>query len=250
METLLRIFATVEARMTSSRLPGKVVLPALEIPMLSHLFRRLQAVPSLAGIVLATTTNASDDVLVDIAQAHGVLVHRGGEEDVLGRVVDAAVSVGAEVIVGITADCPIIDPDLIEQTIRVFLANDVDYASNSLISSYPDGMDTSVARVPAMIAAAAEATRPDEREHTFRFIVTRPERFRQIALVAPPSLHWPGLGLTLDEEADYVVIRTLIEKLGEMDPLFSCGSAIEYLREHPELQEVNRQVHRRSTDVT
>lgn len=226
------------------------MLPALGTPMLSHLFRRLEAVPSLTGIVLATTTNASDDVLVDLAHSHGVLVHRGSEEDVLGRVVDAAVAVGADAIVGITADCPIIDPDLIEQTIRVFLANDVDYASNALISSYPDGMDTSVARVSAMLAAANEATRPDEREHTFRFIVTRPERFRQIALVAPPSLHWPGLGLTLDEDADYVVIRTLIEDLGGTNPVFGCEASIHYLRDNPRLQDVNKLVHRRSTDLT
>lgn len=242
----MRIVATIEARMTSSRLPGKVVLPALGEPMLSHLVRRLQAVGSLDIIILATTVNAEDDVLVTIAEHHGIMVHRGSEHDVLGRVAEAAVAAGAEVVVGITADCPVIDPDLVDQAIRIFVANDVDFVSNSIVRSFPDGMDTNVVRASALADAAAEACSPDDREHTFLFIQRHPERFSRIALVAPPSLHWPELGLTLDESKDYELLKNVIEALGGLDPTFGCHATIDYLKSDPALVAINASVLRRS----
>jgi len=139
-----RVVATIEARMTSSRLPGKVLLPALGDPMLLHLVLRLRAVPSIDEIVIATTVNESDQPIVDFGSANKVLVHRGSEENVLERVVGAAEMVNAQVIVQITGDCPIIDPTVVEKTIQLFFDNDIDYVSNSLIRSYPDGMDTQV----------------------------------------------------------------------------------------------------------
>src|SRR5687768_5844723 len=117
----MRVVATIEARMTSSRLPGKVLLPALGQPMLHHLVTRLRAVESLDDIVLATTTKATDAPLVEFAAGAGVKVHRGSEEDVMARVIGAAEHGNADVIVEITGDCPIIDPDIVEQTIRTFL---------------------------------------------------------------------------------------------------------------------------------
>ncbi len=242
----MNVIATIEARMTSSRLPGKVMLPAAGRPMLSHLITRLQTVPSLSGIVLATTTNADDDVLVGLAENHAIMVHRGSEDDVLDRVSRAAESVDADVIVGITADCPIIDPEVVEQTIRFFMANDVDYASNSWIRSFPDGMDTDVVRAEVLATAAQESTDTDDREHPFLFIGRHSHRFSRAILVAPPSQHWPGLGLTLDEQSDYELICTLIEDLSPIDPLFGCGEAIRYLKANPDLQRINSDVPRRN----
>ena len=246
----MKIVATIEARMTSSRLPGKVMLPALGRPMLAHLTSRLKAVPSIDEIVLATTVNAADDVLVDFAKKDGIKVFRGSEEDVMARVIGAAESAHADVVVEITGDCPIIDPDLVEQTIRIFKRNHSVYCSNCFISSYPDGMETQVIALEALKKSFSMTDDPRDREHVSLHIVNNPQVFTHTYLVAPPSLHWPGLGLTLDEPADYELIRTLIENLGKDNPLFGCGDVIRFLRANPELLGVNDMVQRKDIRPT
>src|SRR5665213_32858 len=241
----MKIVATIEARMTSTRLPGKVLLPALGRPMLAHLTSRLKAVPSIDEIVLATTTNATDDVLAEFAERDGIALFRGSEDDVLGRVLCAAESKSADVIVEISGDCPIIDPDLIEQTIRTFKRNpQAAFAANATISSYPGGMDTAVFTLKALKTSAAMTDDTLDREHVCRFIVNHPELYPYVYLIAPPSLHWPEVCLTLDEPADYELIRTLIEHFGEDSPLFSCGDVIRALRQHPEWLTINPHVKR------
>lgn len=246
----MKIVATIEARMTSSRLPGKVMLPALGRSMLAHLTSRLKAVPSIDEIVLATTINAADDVLVDFAEKDGISIFRGSEEDVMERVIGAAESAQADVVVEITGDCPIIDPDLVEQTIRIFMRNNAVYCANSFISSYPDGMDTQVIKLEALKRSFSMTNDPLDREHVSRHIVNNPQLFPHTYLIAPPSLHWPGLGLTLDELADYELIRTLIENLGPNNPLFGCGDVIRFLRANPHLLCINDSVKRKDLRPT
>jgi len=243
----MKIVATIEARMTSSRLPGKVLLPALGRPMLAHLTARLKAAPSIDEIVLATTINATDDVLVEFARQDGIKVFRGSEEDVMSRVIGAAESAQADVVVEITGDCPIIDPDLVEQTIRVFLRNEkAVYCANSFFSSYPDGMDTQVLTLAALKKSFSMTDDPLDREHVSRHIVRNPQIFNHVYLIAPPSLHWPGLGLTLDEPADYDLILTLIENLGRDKPLFGCEDVIHFLRANPQMLTINDMVKRKN----
>ena len=126
----MKIVATITARMTSNRLPGKVMLPVLNRPILHYLVERLKNVPSIDGIVLATTVNKTDDTLIDFAINEGISYFRGSEDDVLLRVVEAADSEDADIVVEITGDCPIIDPQLVEQAILMYKANNVDYVSN------------------------------------------------------------------------------------------------------------------------
>lgn len=247
----MKIVATIEARMTSSRLPGKVMMSVLGRPMLAHLTSRLKAVPSIDEIVLATTVNAADDVLVDFAEKDGIKVFRGSEEDVMSRVIAAAESVDADVVVEITGDCPIIDPDLVEQTIRVFCRNDrAVYCANSFFSSYPGGMDTQVITLEALKKSFAMTDDSLDREHVSRHIVNNPQIFPHVYLIAPPSLHWPGLALTLDEPADYEIIRTLIENLGRDNPLFGCGDVIRFLRVNPQVLKINNMVQRKNARPT
>ena len=246
----MKIVATIEARMTSSRVPGKVMLPALGRPMLAHLTSRLKAVLSIDEIVLATTVNATDDVLVEFAEKDGIKIFRGSEEDVMARVIGAAESAQADVVVEITGDCPIIDPDLVEQTIRVFKRNNAVYCANSFISSYPDGMDTQVITLEALKKSFSMTADPQDREHVSRHIVNNPQLFPHVYLVAPPSLHWPGLGLTLDEPADYELIRTLIENLGKDNLLFGCGDVIRFLRANPQVLKINDMVQRNDARPT
>ena len=240
-----KVVATIEARMTSSRLPGKVLLPACGEPMLKHLVRRLLSVESIDEIVIATTVNTSDDPIVAFARDAGVLCYRGSEDDVLARVIGAGEMAQAEVLVEITGDCPVIDPDLVEQTIRMFFHHDVQYVSNSLIRSYPDGMDTEVMWLSALKSSATMTNDRLDREHVSRFICQHPELFSRVHLIAPPSLYWPELGLTLDEASDYQLLRKIIEELAPANPLFGCGDMIRLLRKRPEWVEINRTVVRK-----
>jgi spore coat polysaccharide biosynthesis protein SpsF len=240
-----KVVATIEARMTSTRLPGKVLLQAAGEPMMMHLLRRLRAVPSIDEIVIATTGNCTDDPIVEFARQAAVRCYRGSEEDVLARVIGAGELVQAEVLVEITGDCPVIDPDIVEQTIRMFFAHRVEYVSNGLIRSYPDGMDTQVMRFSALQASATMTRDPLDREHVSRFIYRHPEIFPQVHLIAPPSLHWPELGLTLDEERDYLLLKMIIEELSPVNPLFSCSNILSLLRKRPEWVALNSAVVRK-----
>lgn len=242
-----KIVATIEGRMTSSRLPGKLMLPVLNRPILASLTNRLKAVASIDQIVLATTTNVTDDVLVKFAEEENIDVFRGDEEDVMGRVIGAGSSVDADIIVEITGDCPLIDPDIVEQTIQVFLRNaPAQYCANSFYSTYPDGMDTQVFTLEALKKSYELTNDPLDREHVSRYMVNHPELFPAVYLVAPPSLTWPGLGLTLDEPADYTLICKIIEHFGEKDQLFGCGEIIKLLRKNPDWLSVNENVQRKN----
>lgn len=245
LETARPIVATVEARMSSSRLPGKVLFEAAGKPMLQHLVERLRSVPSIDEIVIATTTNVSDDPIVAFANAHGVIVHCGSEDDVLARVVEAAERAEAVTIVEITGDCPLIDPEIVEQVIQMYLHHDADYVSNAHVRSYPDGMDTQVFSLETLRRSAGMTERALDREHVTTHIRRHPELFRQIHLVAPSSLWWPELGLTLDERDDYRLIAKIIEELAPANAQFGCGAVIDLLERFPELVELNRSVVRK-----
>lgn len=241
----MKIVATIEARMTSSRLPGKVLLPAAGMPMLEHLVRRLKVVPSIDEIVLATTVNATDAPLVELADRLGIASFRGDEDDVMQRVIYAAASVHSDVIVEITADCPVIDPSIIEQTIRTFKVNQADYVSNVMVRSYPDGMDTQIFHLETLKRSSAMTNDRLDREHVTLHIRNHPELFTHIHLVAPPEIHWPELGLTLDEHSDYKLLKWLIEHFEGNNPLFSCLDAVRLLRQFPDFAAINKDVLRK-----
>ena len=241
----MKIVATIEARMTSSRLPGKVMLKASGKPMLGHLVDRLKRVPSIDHIVLATTTNAADDCLAVFAGETGIGCFRGSEDDVMIRVIGAAEAGGADVIVEITGDCPIIDPNIIEQTIQLFLHNDCEYASNAHIRSYPDGMDCQVYRLDTLKKSAAMTDDPLDHEHVTLHIRHHSELFRPVHLIAPPDIYWPELGLTLDEPKDFELLGRIIEYFGEENPCFTCLDTVKLLRDKPEWVDINAAVQRK-----
>lgn len=241
----MRIVATIEARMTSTRLPGKVLLPAGGKPMLTHLVDRLKAVPSLQEIVIATTVNTADQPLVDLAASAGIACFRGSENDVMARVIGAAESVQADVVVEITGDCPIIDPQIVEQIIRIFVANKADYVSNAHVRSYPDGMDVQVFSLDTLRRSAAMTQSKLDREHVTLHIRQHPELFSHLHVLAPPEIHWPELGLTLDEPKDYELITQVIEALQTEKPLFSCLDAVRLMRSKSELLNINQAVIRK-----
>lgn len=244
----MKIVAIIEARMTSTRLPGKHLLPAAGKPMISHLVDRLKRVPSLNEIVMATTTNATDDPLVELSSKSGINYFRGNEEDVMGRVLGAAEFIKADIIVGITGDCPLIDPDIVEQAIRVFLHNKCDYLNNGETPSYPEGMNTQVYRIETLRKAFALTNDPLDHEHVTLYIRNHPEMFFPICLVAPPSLHWPELQITLDERPDYEFLKLLIEYFAPVNPYFTCEDIIRLVRKNPQWLDINCNVRRKGDE--
>lgn len=243
-DTPPNIIAIVEARMTSSRLPGKHLLLADGKPMLQHLVDRLKQVSLISKIVIATTINSADDVLVDFARVAEVEVYRGSELDVMGRVLEAGEAFSADVICEVTGDCPIIDPELVEQVIQSFLVNSAVYANNGR-KGLPDGMGAQVFCLEALKQSAALTQDPLDREHVTLHIRHHTELFPPFYLVAPRSLSWPELGLTLDERDDYILLKRIIEYFGIANPYFSCAQVIQLLREKPDWLLINKHVMRK-----
>jgi len=246
MKDGLRIGATIEARMTSSRLPGKVLMEAAGKPMLELMVERLRRVPTLDQIVIATTTNAQDDPIQVLAERLGVGCFRGSEEDVLGRVLGAARAYELDVIVETTGDCPLIDPAISERVIQTYLQAGVDYVSNILEITYPIGMDTQVFAVDVLAEVARLTQDPLYREHVSLYIYRHPQRFSLLNVAAPAELHDPDLHITLDTAEDYALISALVERLYPQDPAFDLAAILELVRHDPELRRLNAQVVRKS----
>jgi spore coat polysaccharide biosynthesis protein SpsF len=231
--------------MTSSRLPGKPMMEVCGYPILGHLVDRLKAVESIDVIVLATTTNHTDEVMADYASSIGIEVFRGDENDVMGRVVNAGKSVDADVIVEITGDCPIIDPEIIEQAIRIYQENTYDYVGNQHVRSYPDGMDVQVFALDTLVKSELMTNEPLDREHVTLHIRNNPQIFSHLNIVAPPEQHWPDLGLTLDEQSDFNLLKVIIENFHDNNPLFSCLDVVRFLRANQQLLDINSEVLRK-----
>ena len=241
----MRKIATIEARMSSSRLPGKVMMESAGKPMLGHLITRLKNVDSIDEIVVATTQNKSDDKIVNFAIKEGVNFFRGSESDVLSRVIGAAESQKADLIIQITGDCPIIDPKIIELTIRTFLANNVDYVSNSEVRSYPDGMDNAVFSLDTLRRSSLMTSNKLDREHVTLHIRKNPQLFSKINLLAHPDLHWPSLGLTLDEIDDFYLLNKILEYFKDKNELFSCHDVVSLLKTNREWLKINQNIKRK-----
>jgi spore coat polysaccharide biosynthesis protein SpsF len=237
----LKCVATVEARMTSSRLPGKVLLPAGGRPLLEILVERLRRAPGLDGVVIATTVNASDDPISALGEKLGVGVFRGSENDVLGRVCGALLASHADVCVEITGDCPLIDPEIVGEALTEFLRTRADhpYVSNSdPHRAVPAGLDVQVFFASALFELDATTADPDDREHvSYGFYrpesgdLWRPRFIRHAACVGAEELL-----VTLDYPEDYDLIRRLHEDLESVDPRYAAADIVRWIRAHPELE--------------
>ncbi|MEY4669667.1 MAG: hypothetical protein RL518_2366 [Pseudomonadota bacterium] len=203
--------AIIQARMGSSRLPGKVLLPLRGQRVIDHVVDQVRHSKHISCVVVATTTHSSDDLLVEHLEQREVAVFRGSERDVLDRFYQCARSVGARTIVRITADCPLIDPSIIDLVIARFMKEKVMYASNVEPPTFPDGLDVEVFSFEALECSWREATLPSEREHVTQFIRKHPERFPRAGIESPiPLAH---LRWTLDEPADYTWLSQIVNAL-------------------------------------
>ena len=232
-----RIVGIMQARMSSTRLPGKVMKPLLGEPMLTRQVERLLRSARMSILVIATSDRADDDVIAAHAEKLGVPVFRGSLSDVLDRYYQAAKLHDAAHVLRTTADCPFIDPTVMDLVIDEHLAGGWDYTTNNLPPSWPHGLDLEVMTMNALAGAWQDARLPDEREHVTPFIRRRPERFR-IGNVASPqnnaSMRW-----TVDEPEDYEFTRRVYEALYPSHPDFSTTDVLNFLRRHPEVVKIN-----------
>jgi spore coat polysaccharide biosynthesis protein SpsF len=239
----LRTVAIVQARMTSTRLPGKVLLEVMGKPMLGFQLERVRCVASIDHIVIATTTNASDDPVAAFAEVGGFGLFRGSESDVLGRFEGAAAAADATTVVRLTADCPLADPDVIDRVIRRYqdASPACDYVTNAIPRSYPAGLDVEVFSREALDMADGEAVDLYDREHVTPFLYRNPERFRLLSVVCEPNLAWERW--TLDETGDFELISRVLRALYPANPDFRMADVSRILDENPEWRGLNGSVH-------
>jgi spore coat polysaccharide biosynthesis protein SpsF len=203
------------------------------------------SVPNIEEIVVATTDNPEDDVLVNLMSFLGVRYYRGSEKDVFGRVIDAATTVNAGIIVEITGDCPLIDPILVEQMIEIYLNNSCDYLSNCETPSYLTGMEIQIISLDSLKKSYVMTENPLDREHVTLHMRNNPEIFNQFHIIAPVDLRYPNLSVTLDEQSDLEVINSVIEHLEYLNPLFGCKEIIEFLKNNESIANLNKHVIRK-----
>jgi spore coat polysaccharide biosynthesis protein SpsF len=237
----MKTVAIVQARMGSTRLPGKVLQDLAGEPMLARVVNRTYRAKTLQEVVIATTTNTVDDVIVKLCEARGWSWFRGSEEDVLDRYYRAAKKYQADFIVRITSDCPLIDPEVIDQVVQEFLERqpEVDYASNTWPRrTFPRGLDTEVMRMDVLERAWREDRNPAWREHVTPYIYRNPDRFRIHNVVSP--VDYSAMRWTVDTQEDLAFVRQIYDYFGH--DRFSWREVLKVLEEHPEWLEINRGV--------
>lgn len=228
------ILAILQARLSSTRLPGKVLLPLAGAPMILRQLERTARARRIDQLVVATSVEPGDDPLVEVLLREGVRVHRGPLDDVLARFVGALDAYAAEHVVRLTGDCPLIDPQLIDRTIDLHLETGADYTQNRLETlGFPKGQDVEVITSPALRRAAATASTPEEHEHVTWGVWRHPERYRIARL--EPAVDEGLVRWTVDTPDDYAFVAAVYDGLYRKNPTFSSDDVRAFVRSRPDL---------------
>ncbi len=234
----MKVVGILQARMGSTRLPGKALMQAAGMSLIRHMVNRVRRSSHLDELWLATSVDASNDPLADEMASAGIAVFRGSEDDVLSRFAAVAEQTGADWIVRLTGDCPLHDPEIIDAVISyaVDYADHFDYVCNSLRPTYPDGLDVEVFTREALSRAAREATTPLQREHVTPFIHRHhdgPGPFRVGHYLGPAD--FSHLRWTVDEPKDYQVVKEILDVLYPANPEFGWLDVLALVTRRPEL---------------
>jgi spore coat polysaccharide biosynthesis protein SpsF len=233
----LRTIAVIQARMASTRFPGKVLAELCGMPMLSVLLHRIYKAKGIDEVVVATTTSSKDDILVDWLIKNKVTFFRGSENDVLDRYWQCAKKHRADIIVRITADDPLKDPEIIACALAEFSSNkDLDYVSNTIRPTFPEGLDIEIFSFHALDLAHKEANLISEREHVTPYIWKNPARFSLKSFVMHPDLSkWRW---TVDKPEDLLFVRTVFSHFAN-NIQTNYRDIIKLINENPQLAEIN-----------
>ena len=237
----MRVVAIIQARMGSTRLPGKVLKDLAGEPMLTRVVHRTCRAKTLDKVVVATTTQPTDDVIVQLCETQGWDYFRGSEEDVLDRYYRAALAYAAEVVVRITSDCPLIEPEVVDEVVQAFLERQphVDYACMHVPQrTFPHGLDLQVMRFDVLERAWREAQNPAWREHVVSYIDHNQELFRIHGVTS--EVDYSHMRWTVDWPEDLAFVRQIYDHFGH--DRFSWHDVLALLDEYPEWLEINRYV--------
>ena len=224
--------AIVQARMSSSRYPGKVLAPLAGQPMILRQLERIQRAETLDGIVVATSIDASDDELAQLIKVNGFNVVRGDLDDVLARFIKVIDQYQPDTVVRLTADCPLISPKVIDQVVTRFQQGDCDYASNTMTATYPDGLDVEVVKASVLQEIYESSTDKNEREHVTLGVYRQPDKYRIVNVSGEGDLS--HLRWTVDTPEDYAFVKAIYDEHYPKNPKFDFGDVTSYLHEHPE----------------
>jgi spore coat polysaccharide biosynthesis protein SpsF len=241
----LRVVAIIQARMGSTRLPGKVLRDIRGASMLARVVNRARKSNLLDEILVATTTEPHDDSIVAACQFLGTPVFRGSQEDVLDRYYRAAVAYKAEAVVRITSDCPLIDSEIVDRVVRSFLEENPDYASNTLIRSYPRGLDAEVMTMAALTKAWGQSRELYHRVHVTPYIYQNPSLFRLLPVKGEED--FSDYRWTVDTPEDLGFIVAVYARLGDREN-FTWGDVLRVLSREPGLVSLNNHVQQKALE--
>jgi len=235
----MRVATIIQARTTSTRLLGKALMKIEGKPMVWHVVNRLKFSKILNDIILAIPDTKKNDILERFAKDNKVKYFRGSEEDVLSRYYEAAKKFNVDVIVRITSDCPLIDPQIVDLLIKKYLSSTADYVSNSLKRTFSRGLDVEVFSLKVLEKAHKEAKENYQREHVTPYIYEHPEIFKLQNIEAKGKLKHPELRLTVDTKEDLQLIREIYKHLYKPGKIFYAEEIINLLNRYPELVKIN-----------
>lgn len=233
------ILAILQARMSSSRLPGKVLTPILGVPMLQHQLQRLNQCKSIDKLIVATSTQSSDDPLASMCEQIGQACYRGDLNNVLKRFYDCAEQEQPDHIVRLTGDCPLIDAAVVDAVVNKHVQQEYDYTTNAYPQSFPNGLDVEVMTAQTLKTIYQKATQPDEIEHVTFYVRRYSEDFSIGTLSCDQDLseqRW-----TVDYPEDFALAKAVFEGLYAQDPHFNYQQVLAFLQHHPDVFALNRQ---------
>lgn len=230
------IWAVVAGRMGSSRAPGKTMASLAGRPSLWHIVQRLRRMPELDGVVIATTERPEDDAIRALAREAGIPCYSGSVDDVLGRTLEAARSVGARTIVQVTGDCPLVDAGVVAEAVATYVAERADYVSNRLHGyTYPDGYDVEVFGLALLEEVDAATQDPYDREHVTPYVYRHPDRYRLLGVEAAGRRRRPELHLSLDTAQDVALMREIYAAVWRPQRDFTIDDILDLLDARPDL---------------
>lgn len=227
----------VQARLGSSRLPGKVLKPLAHGTVLEEVLRRCRAISGADLVVCAVPEGGKDDPVAAEARRCGAIVTRGSETDVLDRYLQSSIAVGADVVMRVTSDCPLIDPEVCSSVLYLRAAEGADYACNNMPPSFPHGLDCEAFTRDALELASRQAIAPEDREHVTPWLRRAPEIRR--AMLADPAGNFAHLRWTLDFPEDYSFFKEVFEMLPASPELLGWKEVLTLLLEHPAILGLN-----------
>lgn len=234
------VIAVIQARISSTRLPGKVLKKIEGKTILEHVINRVKAAKNLDDVIVATTVKKEDLEIVKLCAKLGISVFCGSENDVLDRYYQTARLFKADHIIRITSDCPLIDPQVTDEVIELYFQKKADYATNTIPETFPDGLDTEVFSFKTLKRSWENAKLSSEREHVTPYIRNNSNIFKLVNLKS--NINLSNKRWTIDEPEDFEFIKIIYKNLYPKDSLFGMEATLNYLRKNPEVEKINKNI--------